>query len=86
MTIKDAKGRAASGIPVRIWLLNQSRNAIDYSATVNTDDIGAASFSTSANSSTGNYFMLLPYVDTSLTSFYFDSYQNQAWTSYFTVQ
>jgi hypothetical protein len=28
---------------------------------------------------------MLPYVDTSLTSHYYDSYQNKAWTTYFTV-
>ena len=82
LSIKDANGVAVSGV----WLLNQSWNAIDYSATVNTDNSGVASFSTNATSSTGNYFMMLPYVDTSLTSYYYDSYENKAWTTYFTVQ
>lgn len=86
ITIKDANGLVVSGIPVTVWLFNQSWNAIDYTATANTDNSGAASFSTNATSSTGNYFMLLPYVDTSLTSYYYDSYQNRAWTTYFTVQ
>ena len=86
ITVKDANGVAVSGIPVTVWLLNQSWNSIDYSATVNTDNSGVASFSTNATSSTGTYFMLLPYLDTSLTSYYYDSYQNLAWTTYFTVQ
>lgn len=85
VTIKDANGVVVSGIPVTVWLLNQSWNAIDYSATVNTDNTGVATFSTNATNSTGNYFMLLPYVDTSLSSYYYDSYQNKAWTTYFTV-
>jgi hypothetical protein len=86
ITIKDGNGAAVSGIPVTVWLLNQSWNSIDYSATVTTDNTGVATFSTNATGSTGNYFTLLPYVDTSLTSYYYDSYQNKAWTTYFTVQ
>jgi hypothetical protein len=86
ITVKDANGVAVSGIPVTVWLLNQSWNSIDYSATVNTDNSGVASFSTNATSSIGTYFMMLPYLDTSLTSYYYDSYQNLAWTTYFTVQ
>jgi hypothetical protein len=86
ITVKDANGVAVSGIPVTVWLLNQSWNSIDYSATVNTDNSGVASFSTNATSNTGTYFMMLPYVDTSLTSYYYDSYQNLAWTTYFTAQ
>jgi hypothetical protein len=86
ITVKDANGVAVSGIPVTVWLLNQSWTAIDYSATVTTDSSGVASFSTNATSSSGTYFMLLPYVDTSLTSYYYDSYQNKAWTTYFSVQ
>ena len=84
--IKDANGNAVSGIPVTMWLLNQSWNAIDYTATVNTDSSGVASFSTNATLSTGTYFTLLPYVDTTLTSYYYDSYQNKAWTTNFTAQ
>jgi len=53
---------------------------------VNTDISGVESFSTSATSSTGTYFLLLSYVDTSLTAYYYDSYQNREWTTYFTVQ
>jgi hypothetical protein len=86
IAIKDANGNPVSGIPVTVWLLNQSWNSIDYSATANTNSSGVASFSTNATSSTGTYFMMLPYVDTSLTSDYYDSYQNNAWTTYFTVQ
>lgn len=86
ITVKDANGIAVSGIPVTVWLLNQSWHAIDYTATVNTDNSGVASFSTNATSSTGTYFMLLPYVDTSLTEYYYDSYQNHQWTTFFTVQ
>ena len=85
ITVKDANGVAVSGIPVTVWLLNQSWNAIDYTATATTNSSGVASFSTNATSSTGNYFLLLPYVDTSLTSYYYDSYQNRAWTTYFAV-
>ena len=44
-----------------------------------------ASFSTNATRSTGTYFRLLPYVDASLNSYYYDSYQNNAWTTHFTV-
>jgi len=58
---------------------------INYTATATTNSSGVASFSTNATSSTGSYFLLLPYVDTSLTSYYYDSYQNRAWTTYFTV-
>lgn len=86
IAVKDANGLAVSGIPVTVWLLNPSWNGIDYSATVDTDNSGVASFSTNATSATGTYFMLLPYVDTSLTSYYYDSYQNKAWTTYFTAQ
>lgn len=85
ITVKDANGAAVSGIPVTVWLLNQSWNAIDYTATATTNSSGVASFSTNATSSTGNYFLMLPYVDTSLTSYYYDSYQNKAWTTYFSV-
>jgi hypothetical protein len=77
---------SCANMPVTVMLLNQSWNAIGYSAAVNTDNSGMASFSTNATSSTGKYFMLLPYLDTSLTSYYCDSYQNRAWTTYFTVQ
>lgn len=86
ITVKDANGVAVSGIPVTVWLLSQAWNAIDYTATATTNSSGVASFSTNATSSTGTYFMLLPYVDTSLTSYYYDSYQNKAWTTYFQVQ
>lgn len=48
--------------------LNQSWNAIDYTATSISDTRGMAAFSTNATSSTGTYFMLLPYVDPSLSS------------------
>ncbi len=57
-----------ASMPVTVWLLNQSWNAIDYTATATTNSSGVASFSTSATSSTGTYFLMLPYVDTSLTS------------------
>lgn len=86
ITVKDANGVAVAGIPVTVWLLNQSWNAIDYTATSTTDTSGMAAFSTNATSSTGTYFLLLPYVDTSLSSYYYDSYQNNAWTTHFTVQ
>ena len=86
ITVKDANGVAVSGIPVTVWLLSQSWNAIDYTATASTNSSGLASFSTNATSSAGNYFLLLPYVDTSLTSYYYDSYQNKAWTTHFTAQ
>jgi len=77
ITIKDANGVAVSGIPVTVWLLNQSWNAIDYTATATTNSSGVASFSTNATSSTGTYFLMLPYVDTSLTSYYYDSLPKQ---------
>jgi Macroglobulin domain MG4 len=85
ITVKDANGVPVSGIPVTVWLLNQSWNAIDYSATATTNTSGVASFSTNATSSTGTYFLLLPSVDPSLSSYYYDSYQNKAWTTYFSV-
>jgi hypothetical protein len=85
ITIKDPNGVAVSGIPATVWLLNQSWTAIDYTATATTNSSGVASFSTNATSSTGTYFLMLPFVDTSLTSYYYDSYQNKAWTTYFSV-
>jgi hypothetical protein len=72
-------------VAVTVWLLKQSWNSIDYTATATTNSSGVASFSTNATSSTGTYFQMLPYVDTSLTSYYYDSYQNKAWTTYFSV-
>jgi hypothetical protein len=85
VTLKDANGTAVPGIPVTVWLLNQSWNAIDYTATATTNSSGVASFSTNATSSSGTYFLMLPFVDTTLTSYYYDSYQNKAWTTLFTV-